>query len=99
VAAADAVQAALAHPLLRRAAAGRVCRREVAVTHVQPDGMLVEGVVDAAFLEDAGWVVVDFKTDRELGERLDGYRRQVALYVEAVEAATGRPASGVLLTV
>jgi len=98
-AAAEVVRAALAHPLLRRAASAETCRREVAVTHAQADGTLVEGVIDAAFLENGAWVVVDFKTDRELGERVEEYRRQVALYVEAVAAATGQPASGVLLTV
>jgi len=42
---------------------------------------------------------VDFKTDGEftLGEA--NYRRQVALYAEAITRATGRPARGVLLRV
>ena len=42
---------------------------------------------------------MDFKTDGELalGEAI--YRRQVALYVEAITHATGRPARGVLLRV
>jgi ATP-dependent exoDNAse (exonuclease V) beta subunit len=56
-------------------------------------------VIDAAFLEDGGWTVVDFKTDVELGGRLEEYRRQVALYVDAVARATGVAARGVLLRV
>jgi len=93
---------ALAHPLLRRAAAaarqGR-CRREVAIVLPLDDGVLVEGVADLVFAEDGRWTVVDFKTDVEIGERLPEYRRQVALYVRAVGAATSDAVRGVLLRV
>ena len=56
-----------------------------------PTGAIVEGVVDAAFETDAGWVVVDFKTDADPGEALDAYLGQVRLYARAVATATGRP--------
>ena len=98
-AAVDTVRAALAHPLLRRAAAARRCRREAPVTLRLDDGTLVEGVVDVAFEEQGAWTVVDFKTDVEVTGRLPEYRRQVALYVRAVARATGCPASGVVLRV
>ena len=102
-AAAEAAERTLAHPLMRRAAAaaraGR-CGRETPVLLALEDGVIVEGVVDAAFLEDgAGWTVVDFKTDVEIAGRLEEYRRQVALYARAIAQATGRPARGVLLRV
>ena len=61
--------------------------------------MVVEGVVDAAFLEDGVWTVVDFKTDVEIAGRLDEYRRQVALYAAAIARATGAPARAVLLQI
>ena len=67
------------------------------VALAEPDGAIVEGVVDAAFETDAGWVVVDFKTDADPGEALDAYLGQVRLYARAIAAATGRPASGILL--
>ena len=93
----------MAHPLMRRAAAAaRVgqCRRETPVLLRLDDGVLVEGVVDAAFLEDGeGWTIVDFKTDVEIAGRLEAYRRQVALYARAITQATGAPARGVLLRV
>jgi ATP-dependent exoDNAse (exonuclease V) beta subunit len=98
-AAADTVVQALASPLLRRAAAALEVRRETPVWLRRADGTLAEGVVDLAFREAAGWVVVDFKTDRELAERRAVYAAQVALYAEAVAAATGVPARGVLLQV
>ena len=100
--AARAVSAALAHPLLRRAAraarAGR-CRREVALTATLPDSRLLEGVADAAFLDEGIWTVVDFKTDADPALDLAVYGRQVALYAWAVARATGKPARGVLLKV
>jgi ATP-dependent helicase/nuclease subunit A len=97
-AAALAVEAALAHPLMRRAAVAGA-RREVPIAAVLDDGALVEGVVDAAFPDEDGWVVVDFKTDAELGERLGAYRAQVGIYARAIAEATGRPCRGVLLRV
>lgn len=90
----------LAHPLLARAraaAARGACRRETAVTMQLPDGTLMEGVVDLAFEEDGAWVVVDYKTDREMSGAEEQYQRQVAAYAAAVSAAVGKPASGVLM--
>jgi ATP-dependent exoDNAse (exonuclease V) beta subunit len=103
-AAAEAALAALAHPLLRRAAvAGRagLCRRETPVALCLDDGTLVEGVVDVAFRDQAKaeWTVVDFKTDVEIAERLVEYRAQVALYARAIARATGGAAEPVLLRV
>jgi ATP-dependent exoDNAse (exonuclease V) beta subunit len=101
-AAADAARRALAHDLLDRARAadarGR-CRRESPVVHRLGDGTLVEGIVDLAFEEDGRWIVVDFKTDRELGEQLDVYTRQVRVYADAIAAATGKHAEAVLMKI
>jgi ATP-dependent exoDNAse (exonuclease V) beta subunit len=105
-AAISAVCAALADPLLRRAAASAASgelRRETPVILRLEDGSLAEGVVDLAFREGEGesrsWTVVDFKTDRELGAERPRYERQVALYAEAVSRATGEPARGLLMVV
>lgn len=105
-AAAVAVRAALDHPLLRRAALSQAdggLRRETPVLLRLDDGSLAEGVVDLAFREENGgrphWTVVDFKTDRELGDNRDRYAAQVRLYVEAISKATAEPARGVLLVV
>ena len=100
-AAAVAVTAALRHPLLERARAALArgeCRREAPVAALD-DGTLVEGVVDLAFRESGQWTVVDFKTDRELDEALDVYRRQVALYAALVARATGERATPVLMRI
>jgi ATP-dependent helicase/nuclease subunit A len=100
------VTAALAHPIMRRAAASAAkggLRRETPVLHRLEDGTLVEGVVDLAFREEteefAGWTAVDFKTDREFAEWADRHVAQVGLYSRAIQAATASPARGVVLVI
>jgi ATP-dependent exoDNAse (exonuclease V) beta subunit len=97
-AAARAVEAALAHPLLRRAAEATECRREDPVVHRLEDGTLLEGVVDLAFRDGEGWTVIDFKTDAR-PESHPGYAAQLRVYCRAITAATGLPARGALLAV
>jgi len=100
--AARIVTRVMAHRVLRDAReaeqAGRPCRREAPVSIVV-DGTLIDGQVDLAFETEAGWIVVDFKTDAELGSSVENYQRQVALYAQAIERATGQPARGLLLRV
>ncbi len=88
----------------RAAAAGRRVWRETPVswradTDAGGPATIVDGQVDLAYETDAGWVVVDFKTDIEIVSAHDAYRQQVALYAQAVSKATGKPATGVLLRV
>ncbi|MDH4062775.1 MAG: UvrD-helicase domain-containing protein [Acidobacteriota bacterium] len=59
--------------------------------------VLVDGQCDLAYEDEDGFVIVDFKTDVVLSTADEVYRRQVAVYAEALERATGRPARGVLL--
>jgi ATP-dependent exoDNAse (exonuclease V) beta subunit len=93
-----AATAALAHPLLRRAATAAECRREEPLLHRLPDGTLLEGVVDLAFRDALGWTVVDFKTDAAPDSH-SRYAAQLRLYRDAVAAATGLPATAILLAV
>jgi ATP-dependent exoDNAse (exonuclease V) beta subunit len=69
------------------------------VTHAVGDGSLVDGVVDLAFRADGVWTVVDFKTDRELADEIEVYRRQVGLYADVITAATGEKVRCVLMQV
>jgi ATP-dependent exoDNAse (exonuclease V) beta subunit len=102
-AAADLVERTLAHGLLARARAAAArgqCRREVPLTYTSSNATLVEGIADLAFEEDGTWVVVDVKTDIDIGRLgLDRYKRQVALYAAAIARATSKPASAALLRV
>ncbi len=102
VAAAATVERVLRHDLLVRAHAASkrgACRRETPITLMLPDGTLVEGVVDLAFEEQGAWTVVDYKTDRELDDGEESYRRQVALYAAGITAATRQVARGILIRV
>ena len=104
-AAVHTVIAALAHPVMRRAAAVAASnlRRETPVLLRREDGTLLEGVVDLAFQEETadftGWTVVDFKTDREFELGRTAYTAQVALYAKAIERATDSTVTGVLLVI
>jgi ATP-dependent exoDNAse (exonuclease V) beta subunit len=97
------VERLLTHDILVRARAADArgaCRRETPVTWTASNGALIEGIVDLAFEERGQWIVVDYKTDREVAQSgEDRYRRQVALYASAIAQATGQPAHGVLMRV
>ena len=90
-----------ASPLGQRAAASpRLLRESPFVRQVSasslddalPDeGVLVQGVIDLAFAEDDGWVLVDFKTDAAFTpEQQEASRRrhasQLRMYAEALAA-------------
>ena len=68
-------------------------RREWGFNLVRNDGlMLVQGVMDCAFLEDGEWILLDYKTDRIEDEAAfaETYRPQLAWYAEALERLTGK---------
>ena len=95
-AAAAAVEATWAHPLLERARAADRSYREMPIDLPLADGRLLEGVIDLVFTELDSWVVVDFKTDTTASAR---YERQLQWYVYALAKLTGRNATGHLLHV
>jgi ATP-dependent helicase/nuclease subunit A len=101
-AAAVAVNGALKHPLLQQARASAMtgqCFRELPLTLRMDDGLLVEGVADLVFKDEATWVVVDFKTDQEIKGDLERYRRQVSIYAKTVGEIHGQRCSAFLLRV
>ncbi len=52
--------------------------------------MIVQGIIDACFMEDGKYVIVDYKTDsvKELGELVDKYSSQLDVYEKAVNQIT-----------
>jgi ATP-dependent helicase/nuclease subunit A len=98
-AASASVEAALAHPLLIRARTAARCHREYPIVLALADGKLLEGVIDLAFVDDAAWVVVDFKTDADSPGRRQQYERQLQWYCYALARSTGIPARAWLLGV
>jgi ATP-dependent helicase/nuclease subunit A len=103
IAAAEAlVRGVLTHPVLQAAARAHQeghCYREMPVTWRTDRGAIVEGFVDLAYTDGSTFVVVDFKTDRELEDSVDRYQRQIRIYAAAIAAATGRSARAVLMRV
>nr|MBA3501386.1 PD-(D/E)XK nuclease family protein [Deltaproteobacteria bacterium] len=94
-----AIRAALAHPLMQRAAASPMLRREIPIVHDTP-GLMLEGIIDLAFADADGWLVIDYKTDPELLPEVRApYEAQVRAYAAAITAATQRPASAALLLI
>ncbi len=94
------VASVLASPLMQRARAAEACLVEVPFTFVDTSTdarmpVLVRGVVDLAFREPAGWVIVDHKTDAPPGGDVlplaERYAGQLALYATAWTALTREP--------
>ncbi|MBE5768927.1 MAG: helicase-exonuclease AddAB subunit AddA [Clostridiales bacterium] len=52
----------------------------------------LQGVIDCAFMENDGWVVLDYKTDRIEDEAafVERYAMQISWYGKAVEIITGK---------
>ena len=64
-----------------------------------PDGrVLTEGTIDAAYIKDGAWTVLDWKTDSvvdtEWAAREAGYQAQVARYVEVLVALGEKTVEG-----
>jgi len=69
-------------------------RQDTAARDEQLD--VLEGIIDLAFKEPDGWVLVDYKTDQIddqaiLERRLERYRDQVDLYAFCWQNLTGEP--------
>jgi ATP-dependent helicase/nuclease subunit A len=100
-AAAAAVAAALGAAAIKIARDAPDVRRECPLLLRLDDGTIVEGVADLAYLSGRNgtpcWTVVDFKTDVDLGARIDEYCAQLELYLRAIRAGTGIDAEGVIL--
>lgn len=93
------VEAALAHPLMERVRQSDDVRRETAVVLSRQEGQdAVEGIVDLAFAEGDGWVVVDFKTDADPGSQ-PAYAHQLRLYAQGMQQATGQAVQPMLFRV
>jgi ATP-dependent helicase/nuclease subunit A len=97
-AAVECVARALAHPVMKRAAAAERCHREAPFVLRYDGDRVVEGTIDLLFREEGGWVVVDFKTDADAEGLAERYHRQLAWYLFAVEKMMGAPARGILLS-
>jgi ATP-dependent helicase/nuclease subunit A len=85
------------HELFERMDRSQLLRHEVPFSLEDKEGILRNGVIDALFLEDGGWVLVEFKTDeirngemyRVIWSEMD-YQSQVEGYLEASKRLLGQ---------
>ncbi len=101
----SAIAAFLQSPLCGRIAAAEKVYREYRFNllvdaalldeDLTDEQVMLQGVVDCAFVEDGGLVVVDFKTDRvaeaELPARAEYYRPQLTAYATALSRVLEMP--------
>ena len=61
--------------------------------YLKDRGMILQGMIDCAFREGDGWILLDDKTDRIRDEHafLEEYRPQLEWYAVALRELTGRP--------
>ena len=87
--------------ILRRAAQSSVVHRELplATYHSSDDGAtIIEGIADLVFLDQNGWVIVDYKSDAEIPlTRREYYFGQVQTYVSMLQQAGMTVAEAYLL--
>ena len=81
--------------LCKRMQAAKRVKREWAFTHrlYENKPTLVQGVMDLCFLEEDGWVLCDYKTDRACDAKtlLEHYEKQLHIYKQALGELTGIP--------
>ena len=83
----------LSSELFGRVRAAARVERELPLVRVDADEV-IEGYVDLVFREAEGWVLVDYKSDREPSPRtLEGYEAQIRAYVGGVPGH-GRAGNG-----
>ena len=60
------------------------------MTECDGDGMSFTGFMDAVFKHNAGYLIVDYKTDKKTGNKYS-HRRQLAAYKRMLSVLTGTP--------
>ena len=61
--------------------------------YLEERGMILQGMIDCAFREGDGWILLDYKTDRIRDEEAftEEYRPQLEWYAVALRELTGKP--------
>lgn len=83
-----------ASSLGKRMLASPEVRREWDFNLYLPErGMILQGMIDCAFREGDGWILLDYKTDRieDEAEFMEEYRPQLEWYAVALRRLTGKP--------
>lgn len=102
----EAIARFFASPLGKRLLSAKHVERELKFNHrvpasrltgaQTPETILLQGMIDCCFMEDDGWVIIDYKTDyvpphMTKEEAAARHAPQLALYRDALFALTGIP--------
>ncbi len=72
----------------------KISAREIIDDADSNSQVLVQGIIDACFIEDDKWVVIDYKTDSvdkyDIDNAAKNHEHQVRAYAEALEKLSGR---------
>ena len=79
---------ALQNPIIQRARDSKKVFRELPLTVKNEDGTFLNAVLDLAFLDNGGWVIVDYKTDQVPEKLKEKYREQLGYYRKLLEEST-----------
>lgn len=103
------LNSALAARMMKAAQRGQLKREQPFVLHIpasrlsekfpETEKVLIQGIIDAFFIENEKIILLDYKTDRveEEQELIDRYRVQLDHYKEALEKLTGKEVSEKLI--
>lgn len=87
----EQVERCLASRLLQRAARSEKVHRELPLATIESDESettITEGVADLVFHDQAGWILVDYKSDGHIPpDRREAYERQVQQYAAMLDAS------------
>ena len=82
-------------------AAGMLFREQPFVIGIRQceETVLVQGIIDAYFIEDEGITIVDYKTDRVDSPQMlmDRYRAQLEYYGLALSQITNKPVKALII--
>jgi len=98
-AAAEAVRAALQHPLLEQARKAERMHREFPIVLKLDGNRVLEGILDLVFVDRGVWHIVDFKTDADIAANQAHYKRQLQWYSLAISRLNAAPVHAHLLSI
>lgn len=98
-AAAQAVAAALRHPLLEEARVAETVHKELPLLLKTGERRVVDGAVDLLFSAQGRWTAVEFKTGEAGPERKAEFLAQLSWYLKAIGEMTRQEVRGVLFLV
>lgn len=95
---ANALCAFYESPLGQRLLGAETVEREWPFTLLCEQQLILQGVLDCCFLEEEGWVLIDYKTDRIPPDAIAlRYRSQLRWYMRALREITGYPVKAACL--